>query len=72
MNAKRIAAERAADYIEDGMIVGLGTGSTAYWAILKLAARVRDGLNIRAIATSLQSEQLARDCCINYDYIINM
>lgn len=61
MNAKRIAAERAADYIEDGMIVGLGTGSTAYWAILKLAARVRDGLNIRAIATSLQSEQLARE-----------
>lgn len=59
MEAKRIAAERAVDYIHNGMIVGLGTGSTAYWAIQKLGSKVQNGLNIRAIATSSQSEELA-------------
>lgn len=60
MDAKRLAAERAVDYIQDGMIVGLGTGSTAYWAIQKLGSRVQDGLNIKAVATSIQSEDLAK------------
>ena len=60
MDAKRNAAERAVDYIHDGMIVGLGTGSTAYWAIQKLGSRVQEGLNIKAIATSIQSEELAK------------
>lgn len=60
MEAKRIAAERAVDYIKDDMIVGLGTGSTAYWAIHKLGMKVQEGLNIRAIATSSQSEELAK------------
>jgi ribose 5-phosphate isomerase A len=60
MEAKRVAAERAIDYIHDNMIVGLGTGSTAYWAIQKLGLKVQDGLNIRAIATSIQSEELAK------------
>lgn len=60
MDAKRIAAERAVDYIHDDMIVGLGTGSTAYWAIQKLGLRVQEGLNIRAIATSIHSEELAK------------
>jgi ribose 5-phosphate isomerase A len=46
--------------VEDGMAVGLGTGSTAAHAIRALGARVRAGLRIRAIATSLASEQLAR------------
>lgn len=59
MDAKRIAAERAVDYIKDGMIVGLGTGSTAYWAIEKLGAKVYEGLNIKAIATSARSEDQA-------------
>ncbi|NLO09557.1 MAG: ribose-5-phosphate isomerase RpiA [Clostridiales bacterium] len=61
MNAKRIAAERAVDYIDDNMVVGLGTGSTAYWAIKKLGQRVQSGLNISAIATSMKSEELARE-----------
>lgn len=60
MEAKRIAAERAVDYIQNDMIVGLGTGSTAYWAIQKLGLKVQNGLNIRAIATSIQSEELAK------------
>lgn len=59
MEAKRIAAERAVDDVRDGMIVGLGTGSTAYYAIQRLGRLVQQGLSIQAIATSLQSEQLA-------------
>jgi len=61
MESKRIAAERAVDYIHDGMIVGLGTGSTAYYAIQKLGVRVQEGLKIKAIATSIQSELLAQE-----------
>jgi len=60
MDAKKIAAERAVEYIKDGMTVGLGTGSTAYWAIEKIGARVYEGLNIRAIATSTRTEEQAR------------
>jgi ribose 5-phosphate isomerase A len=60
MDSKRIAAENAVEYINDGMIVGLGTGSTAYWAIQKLGERIKQGLNIKAIATSNDSEILAK------------
>jgi ribose 5-phosphate isomerase A len=41
------------------MLVGLGTGSTAYWAIKKIGQRVREGLQITAVASSNASEQLA-------------
>ncbi|CAM3689320.1 ribose-5-phosphate isomerase RpiA [Cohnella lubricantis] len=61
VNMKRIAAERAVEWIEDGMTVGLGTGSTAYWAILRIAERVKEGLNIRAAASSIRSEELAKE-----------
>jgi ribose 5-phosphate isomerase A len=60
MNAKKIAAEKAVEEIKDGMTIGLGTGSTAYWAIQKIGERVKDGLKIQAVATSENSEQLAR------------
>lgn len=58
---KKIAAGKAIDYIQNGMTVGLGTGSTAYWAIQGIGGRVREGLSIQAIATSIQSEALARE-----------
>ncbi|MCG7382648.1 ribose-5-phosphate isomerase RpiA [Paenibacillus sp. ACRRY] len=61
MNLKKIAAERAAEYIQDGMKVGLGTGSTAYFAICRLGERVREGLQIQAVATSEASDKLARE-----------
>ncbi|MBW7455210.1 ribose-5-phosphate isomerase RpiA [Paenibacillus sepulcri] len=61
MESKRIAAEHAVTYIKDGMVVGLGTGSTAYWAIRKIGERVKEGLLVRAVATSRQSEQLAQE-----------
>ncbi|WP_312910772.1 ribose-5-phosphate isomerase RpiA [Natronosalvus caseinilyticus] len=56
---KRRAGERAAEEIEDGMVVGLGTGSTTAYAIEALGRAVADGLEIRGIATSFQSRQLA-------------
>ncbi|PUZ26793.1 ribose-5-phosphate isomerase [Chitinophaga costaii] len=59
--AKKAAGIRAVDFIENGMKVGLGTGSTAYWAIMEIGNRVRQGLQISAIATSVQSEELARE-----------
>jgi ribose 5-phosphate isomerase A len=61
MNAKQLAAEKAVSFLEDGMTVGLGTGTTAYWAIEKIGEKVnRENWKIRAIATSLRSEEQAR------------
>ncbi len=57
--AKRHAGERAADAVEDGTVVGLGTGSTAAYAIEAIGQAVADGLDVRAIPTSFQSRQLA-------------
>jgi ribose 5-phosphate isomerase A len=57
---QRAAAEHAVTFVEDGMIVGLGTGSTAAFAIAALAVRVRGGLRIRAIPTSRTSATMAR------------
>ncbi len=49
---KRHAAEAAADYVKDGMLLGLGTGSTAAMLVKSLGEKVRAGLNIKAIPTS--------------------
>lgn len=59
INPKQLAAEKAVEFIADGMVVGLGTGSTAYWAIQKIAQRIHEGLRIRAVASSRDSEELA-------------
>ena len=59
--AKRAAAHRAAEFVEDGMRVGLGTGSTAAFLVRRLGERVRDeGLRIRAVPTSEATARLAR------------
>jgi ribose 5-phosphate isomerase A len=60
MDRKKAAAEAALELVEDGMIVGLGTGSTANYAIEGLGRRVASGLRIRGVATSRASEELAR------------
>jgi ribose 5-phosphate isomerase A len=61
MNPKQLAAEKAVSFLESGMTVGLGTGSTAWWAIQKIGEKVsREHWEIRAIATSLRSEEQAR------------
>ncbi|SLN76080.1 ribose-5-phosphate isomerase RpiA [Roseisalinus antarcticus] len=60
--AKFAAAKRAADYVEDGMRLGLGTGSTAYWLVKCLGALVREeGLRIRGVPTSSRTADLARE-----------
>jgi ribose 5-phosphate isomerase A len=53
---KRAAGEAAAALVEDGMVVGLGTGSTAAWFVKALAAR---GLNLTCVATSQATADLA-------------
>ncbi len=56
---KRLAAEKAVDYVEDGMILGLGTGSTVKYALKSLAKRVEEGLSIKGIPTSQRTRKLA-------------
>ena len=62
--AKELAAKKSLDFIEDGMVVGLGTGSTATCFIKLLGERVKRGLNIRAIASSNTSKELAESLSI--------
>lgn len=57
---KRMAGEEAVNYIEPGMVIGIGTGSTAAHMVRALAQRLRDGLTISgAIPTSQATRQLA-------------
>jgi len=57
---KRLAAVEAVKHVEDGMTVGLGTGSTAFFAIAAIGEMVAGGLSIRAIPTSSATEDQAR------------
>lgn len=57
---KEIAAHRAAEYVKDGMVVGLGTGSTAALAVEAIARKVREGCRILGIPTSAETENLAK------------
>ncbi|MEL6102494.1 MAG: ribose-5-phosphate isomerase RpiA [Pseudomonadota bacterium] len=60
--AKFVAAKRAAEFVEDGMRVGLGTGSTAAWLVRCLGEQVRDdGLKIKGVPTSTRTAELARE-----------
>jgi ribose 5-phosphate isomerase A len=56
---KRAAARASLRFVQDGNIVGLGTGSTAAYAVRLLGERVRAGLKIRGIPTSTQTKDLA-------------
>jgi ribose 5-phosphate isomerase A len=57
---KRAAALAAVEYVKDGMVVGLGTGSTARHMVRALGDRVRAGMRLRAVATSQETAELAR------------
>ncbi|MFB6088047.1 MAG: ribose-5-phosphate isomerase RpiA [Haloarculaceae archaeon] len=61
VEAKRRAGESAAETVEDGMVVGLGSGSTAAEAIRALARDVDAGLDVEGIPTSFQARELARE-----------
>jgi len=64
--AKFVAARKAVGFVEDGMKVGLGTGSTAAWMVKCLGERVRDeGLKLSGVPTSTRTAELARQVGIN-------
>lgn len=60
---KKAAAEGAVKYVKSGMVVGLGTGSTTYYAIKKIGELIRDKelTGIIGIPSSVQSEELAKE-----------
>ncbi len=56
---KELAGSAVSEFISDGMILGLGTGSTFYYAIKKIGEMVKDGLKIKAVSTSSSTDKLA-------------
>ncbi len=60
MNAKQLVGEKACDFLSDGMTIGLGTGSTAFYAIQKVGQLVKEGMSIKAVPTSKATEELAQ------------
>ena len=66
MNAKQMASYEAATYVKDGMLVGIGTGSTAHYLIEKLGQRVQEeGLKIQCVSTSIESTEYAESLGIS-------
>ncbi|SMQ72896.1 ribose-5-phosphate isomerase [Bacillus sp. OV166] len=61
LNEKKEVGEKAVDYVKEGMVVGLGTGSTVFYTISKLGKLVQQGFSIKGIPTSKQTEKLAID-----------
>ena len=59
MNEKQLAADYSVNFIEDGMIVGLGTGSTVAYMLQSLSERIKTGLSITAVSTSQATTKLA-------------
>jgi len=60
--AKYVSARRAVEFVEDGMRVGLGTGSTAAWMVRCLGELVRDdGMKVTGVATSARTAELAAE-----------
>jgi ribose 5-phosphate isomerase A len=57
---KEAAGRAAAELVRDGDVVGLGTGSTAYFAVVALGERVKAGLKMVGIPTSVKTADLAR------------
>jgi ribose 5-phosphate isomerase A len=59
---KQAAALKAVEFVKDGMVVGLGTGSTAKHMVIALGEKVRAGMKLRGIPTSHDTAELARKC----------
>jgi ribose 5-phosphate isomerase A len=62
---KKLAAETAADYVLNGQVVGLGTGSTSRYVMARLSQKVQAGLRIQGVATSLETARLAKEAGIS-------
>lgn len=65
VNEKKVAALEAVKYVKSGMTVGLGTGSTAFYMIEAIGEMVQNGMEIKAVATSIETEKLATKLGIN-------
>ena len=66
MNQKKLVGEKAASFIEDNTVVGLGTGSTATYMVEALAARVKEeNLSITCVSTSNVTKELAINLGLN-------
>ncbi|WP_405414027.1 ribose-5-phosphate isomerase RpiA [Maribacter sp. Asnod1-A12] len=65
VNEKKVAALEAVKYIKSGMTIGLGTGSTAFYMIEAIGAMVQNGMELKAVATSNETEKLATKLGIN-------
>lgn len=61
---KKMAGGKVVEYVEDGMILGLGTGSTVEYTLRKLGELVKDGLDIKGIPTSMHTRKIAKECNI--------
>jgi ribose 5-phosphate isomerase A len=61
---KQAAAERALEYVQSGMLLGLGTGTTARLFIQGLVQRAKQGLRVTAVCTSLESARMAQEAGI--------
>jgi ribose 5-phosphate isomerase A len=59
MDQKRIAGEKAVEFITDGMTIGLGTGSTVTYTIHKVAELIKDGMVLKCVSTSSSTTRLA-------------
>ena len=59
MNEKQLAAEKAVEYVQDGMILGLGTGSTVNFFLKKLGEIIKKGLKVTGVSTSNATTSLA-------------
>lgn len=60
MNEKQLVGEKAVEYIKDGMVIGLGTGSTVFYTIQRISQLIEGGLSIRGVPTSIETELLAK------------
>src|ERR1044072_3024355 len=61
LELKKRAALRAVDFIQNHQVVGLGTGTTIYFVLKELEYRVRNGLTIKGVPTSIATEKLAQE-----------
>lgn len=55
--AKEGAGKRAAEFVKDGMTVGLGTGSTVFFTLVELSERIRQGMKLRGVPTSIDTQE---------------
>lgn len=58
---KRAAGEKAVEFVKDGMTLGLGTGSTTYYALKAIGSLVSEGYDLKGVPTSKKTEQLAAE-----------